>query len=646
MADFINKKRGIIDVDSEASFSNSVSISNLSALADNKAYTIPPKQVAIISLNNTADIDAIYSSLSQFLQKEISKENLFKYNFNMPNEYMFTSSIPHYIFKGKERLSLIKTQRNIYNILDICKVVDLVIFVSSCKNTDVSNWKKEPDRYSQAIDEFGYNILSILRAQGLPQHICILQDLDLIELNHRNEIKKLFNRYFDSELNPEKTFAFLEKNEDEIKAVLRHICGMNTIGHQSLDLRKHRSFLLSEKLVYQNNYLEISGYIKGNTLNVNNPVHITGFGDFQIEAIEYDNDPCAVKSHNQSKSLSMDIDIKETNSNIIQEKSKTIMIKNEILLEKNENINDGGNKPIVLDKKENENNKKKNNGEKLNDDIDKNIDNLFNIKINEDKDYDISYEENEDDILNEEEGKDENQENSISKKHLTKISVSYRKKDEMEFKDEIDTPLDISSRERLVKYKGLESFKTGTWDPNTNLPTEYSKIFHFENFKQSIKKLIKKTHEEGLKISGSYIKIKIKDFPKEELNYILKDNPLVLSTLLEHEQKVTVNHLKINTNFEYSKDINSKELYEIHIGFKRILSRPIFSLDQKIDKLKYEHSLEKDKFYFASIYCNLIYPNSPVMIFKPNREQKCQIELVAKGSVFEENSSKVILKKK
>src|SRR5271163_244697 len=51
MADFINKKRGIIDVDSEASFSNSVSISNLSALADNKVYTIPPKQVAIISLN-------------------------------------------------------------------------------------------------------------------------------------------------------------------------------------------------------------------------------------------------------------------------------------------------------------------------------------------------------------------------------------------------------------------------------------------------------------------------------------------------------------------------------------------------------------------------------------------------------------------
>jgi pre-rRNA-processing protein TSR1 len=187
--------------------------------------------------------------------------------------------------------------------------------------------------------------------------------------------------------------------------------------------------------------------------------------------------------------------------------------------------------------------------------------------------------------------------------------------------------------------------KEGSWDPNEGLPKEYANIYHFQNFKQTIKKIIKSTHDEGLKISGTYITIKVKEFKQEDIPFILSDTPLIVSTLLEHEKKVCVLHFRVTPHYEYSEQVQSKNLYEIHAGFRRFLSKPVFSFDQNNDKLKYEKKLIQDKFYYASIYGQLIYPNTSVLLFRPNLNQNNQLELVAKGTVVEENANRVILKK-
>ena len=44
----------------------------------------------------------------------------------------------------------------------------------------------------------------------------------------------------------------------------------------------------------------------------------------------------------------------------------------------------------------------------------------------------------------------------------------------MEFQDEVDTPIDIPAKERFKKYRGLDSMKTGSWNPLINLPKEYN----------------------------------------------------------------------------------------------------------------------------------------------------------------------------
>lgn len=81
----------------------------------------------------------------------------------------------------------------------------------------------------------------------------------------------------------------------------------------------------------------------------------------------------------------------------------------------------------------------------------------------------------------------------LSQKHQKYTSIEERAKEDMDFPDEVDTPVDEAARKRFIKYRGVKSFRNCDWDPFENLPTEYSKIWRFNNFLQSQKASIIKT---------------------------------------------------------------------------------------------------------------------------------------------------------
>ena len=657
----IFKRRGLIDSDGNSSVdvsrNKSMSLSNLTQLIDLTVYKIPPKICALISLNEDANLDLILNNIDEVITSNLSEIEKSKYNYVL-NKNTKTYIIPNKLYKGKERITFIKTKRDVYSILDACKIADIIMFVSSCKKCQADKWQLDPDKYSFCIDDFGYEIISIIRAQGLTDHICCIQDLNTIVPKRRTEIVKLYSRYFTSEVKPSKIFDFFNNpnkkedptmdlhDENQIKAIIRLNCALAPYT-TNLDLQKHRSYMMIENIKKnENNEAEIFGYIRGNTLNPGKYIHITGFGDYKIKDVEVAEDPLPVKSkyeNNNSKKNDMEIENNDKNKNknkkaenneiinndIIESKKNMEILNNENLPEKVEDI--GGNK----------NEEKKENNMEEDDVID------FNIDLKDDDD-DISYKSDEN-----LEKEDEEEMKKISNKHKQKTSILYRTKEEMEFPDEVDTPIDIPAKERFKKYRGLESMKTGSWDPLTNLPKEYRTIFSFENIKNTYKLSVKRAHNEGLKLNGNYIKIIVLNFDFDNLKYCNEDIPMVLSTLLDHERKLCVMHYKFTANYEQDNTIvenMNKNVFECHCGFRRYLIKPIFSNDIFTggDKLKMQRFLEKDKFYIMSAYAQLTYPNSPIILFTHKTvddkiEQK--LSFCGTGLTLEANDRKIILKK-
>jgi len=69
-------------------------------------------------------------------------------------------------------------RNDVYSILDVGKVADLIIMVMSCKNSNESQLKINPEDNSGAIDDRGYQALALLRTQGMTSLIGLLQHLE------------------------------------------------------------------------------------------------------------------------------------------------------------------------------------------------------------------------------------------------------------------------------------------------------------------------------------------------------------------------------------------------------------------------------------------------------------------------------------
>lgn len=269
--------------------------------------------------------------------------------------------------------------------------------------------------------------------------------------------------------------------------------------------------------------LQVTGFLRGVSLNVNNLIHIVGFGDFQMNEIigkvrEIKSNGVAGSEHEQQQQKRLEV-INEK----IQVSFKADPMKQTSL--QSENI------PDEMDAEQTwpteaeiEQSQKETIQMKPIKRVPKGFSDYqaawipdieYVEKINEEEDEedmgiegDMSYEEessmadehsdsenciNTVDTYTEEEcNKDDekyDQEMDFQAEREMIQKIKEARSDQM-WPDQIDIPTNEPLRIRFQKYRGLESFKTSPWDPKENLPRDYARIYQFRNFQHTKQRII------------------------------------------------------------------------------------------------------------------------------------------------------------
>lgn len=424
----------------------------------------------------------------------------------------------HFIF--------VPSTRNDYAVLDAAKVADVVCFVMSCKGTDHLNVKLDPDKYCGAIDELGYKHINMLRAQGIPEVAGVLQHLEELPAKKHSLIKKFFQRYFESEFSPKEKFFVINKKDEggnyvaTLKHMLRHFVSLVS---KELSWRKHRSYFVVDKCKYvaESELMEVYGYVHGNSFTTRLPVHITGYGTFLLAQIKSEEDPLRssskAKKHEELKQGEiLEVADPGTQEALVFENPPDPFAAEQTWPTKEEL------KGAVKLREIAENPKEAMELEAVDSNSEQMESDQEEAMGEEEKEVIDSEEEDKD------EDKDEDEEvQPISGKHKKMTTLQERSEQDLEFPDEVDTPVAQEANARFQRYKGLKSIKTTKWDPYENLPVTYSKLFEFKNFTQSRKLAVAFSETHGLKLHGIYTKFSIKGLKPETLAGHPRDVPIV-----------------------------------------------------------------------------------------------------------------------
>jgi len=180
--------------------------------------------------------------------------------------------------------------------LDISKVADIVVLVMNAESDS-----------ELGVDDKGENFISLIKAQGLPTILGLLQGLEAMPIKKKGDIKKYHTRYFHT-LFPEEPKILPIDTLEEAKAVIRCLSEVNI---KKVQWRQKRPYLLADAMSFivnntpQNTNmlgtLKLAGFLRGGELSANQLVYIPNFGTFQLEEICSCPDPFTLKQKKKTK---------------------------------------------------------------------------------------------------------------------------------------------------------------------------------------------------------------------------------------------------------------------------------------------------------------------------------------------------------
>ncbi|CAG8519072.1 27436_t:CDS:10, partial [Racocetra persica] len=513
----------------------------------------------------------------------------------------------------KQKIQFLLLERNLVDILDACKVADFMLLVLSAK---------------VEADQFGELCLKAIQSQGFPSIISSALYLEDIPQKKRNDVKKsllsFINYFF-----PDEEKIHVADQPQETLNILRTIC---TQLPKQVSWRETRPYMLVEEISFDNDHdqdkgtLRVTGYARGTAFSANRLIHLQNFGDFQLNQIT--SCPRQSKDGDMVEDIKV-LDISNPEKQAITENEPNFMANEQTWPTEEEIIGNEGH--IELMKSE---------------DIPSALPGTTPRKIIKrvpkgTSSYQAAWIEYEDIEVESKQSElndhlDPEEEDRQLKEYLASREKEHR--DDLEFPDEVDTPLDKAARIRFQKYRGLKSFRTSPWDPNENLPIDYGRIFQFENYKRTKSRVISQasSHVGGVKV-GTYITLHIANVPKQVAESYSPSRPFIVFGLLEYEHKISVLNFFITRNSEYEEPIKSKVLPSLcctaHFGGKGTNNVH-----------KYEKFINPGRSYIATIYGPINFGNLPVTFYKDTGDVNAPI-FVASGFFLNADPKRIVAKR-
>lgn len=538
--------------------------------------------------------------------------------------------------------------------LDQLKVCDSTVFLISASCEDV-------------FDKWGEKFLNLALSQGCPTPIVTLMDLESIAPKRRSQVKadisKRISKYF-----PDEKMMLLDKTSDGLN-MLRRIGGQK---RNEIYNKNNRAHVYSERSEYSDDgTLKVTGYLRGIPLSVNGLLHVPGLGTYQMSQIDSAMDPLNNSDEGTSGQLVLARSNPALQTSLISENvpdemdaEQTFPTEAEIAQSMDENkkklvkrIPKGMSEyqacwiPDIEEVDEDED-------ESDSDDDDKSFMSCDGSNVSE---------KNEDDAMEsagEEEDEEEYEEVSIEKnssavndhkydeemdlfeERQTQAALKAERNDAL-FPDEIDTPQNVQARERFVKYRGLESFRTSPWDVKENLPLDYARTFQFKDFNRIKRRIIKEAAEaDGDVVPGMYITLHLSNVPKDAWeNYKTNsgsDNVIAYG-LLNHENKMTVVNVVLKRTADSTIPIKSKERLIFQCGYRRFAVNPVFSQHTNGNKHKFERYFQPNSTIVASFFAPIQFPPAPVLCLRENPNGS--VSLIANGNLLSCTPDRVVLKR-
>lgn len=244
------------------------------------------------------------------------------------------------------------------------------------------------------------------------------------------------------------------------------------------------------------------------------------------------------------------------------------------------------------------------------------------------EEYEDLEDEEEDPSKTEEVYEDELEDAEEARQYAEYLAREKENRDDMEFPDEVEAPMDVAASVRFARYRALESFRTSPWDPYENLPLDYGRIFQFENFRRTKHRVMNQAKEGGV-MPGAHITLHIANVPRAVMDNYVQGRPFIVFGLLQYEHKMGVINFVVNRNSEYDGVIKAKDPLVLHCGFRRFVVHPIFSQNSRNGKgtnnvHKSERFLQHGRSTVVTVYAPIQFGNLPIVLTKDTEDVNCK----------------------